>query len=111
MLKLTMALKERDVNDIKTLYYIHRFLPASIAKLYGISHVTVLNIVEKDRNVTMVSDTECLLCGLPDVYSFYIDGNSKNKRPQNVLSLCEADKRRLQHMQLRKKEGSLTSQF
>lgn len=107
----------RDVSDIKSLYYIHRFLPSSIAKAYGVSHVTILNIVKEGKDITIVSDLECLLCGLGEgvggghIESFYIDGNPKNKRPQNILSLCEADKRRLQHLQLRKREGVLTEQF
>ncbi len=73
--------------------------------------MTIMHIVEKYGTVTMISDTECLLCGLEDVESFYIDGDPKNKKPQNILSLCEADKRRLQHLQLRKRKGVLTSQF
>jgi len=104
-----MALNDRDANDIKTLYYIHRFIPASIARIYAVDDQTVLNIVDRNRNVTMVPDTECLLCGLPDVKSFYIDGDPQNKKPQNILSLCEADFRRLKHLQMKKRR--LTSQF
>ena len=106
-----MSVSERNVNDIKILYFFHRFLPASIAKLYGVSKPTITNIIEKNGTVAFTSDTECLLCGLTDVFYFYIDGNPKNKKPQNVLSLCEACKRRLQHMQMSKKQGILTSEF
>ena len=101
---------ERDITDIKTLYYIHRFVPASIARLYGVSKQTISNIIEREgRNITIISDSECLLCGLPDVLTFYIDGDQKNKRPQNIIMLCEADKRRLQHLQMKNKR--LTEQF
>jgi hypothetical protein len=102
---------ERDREDIRTLYFVHRFILSSIAKLYGLTPTTIKHIVSKSKDVSIISDTECLLCGLPDVFSFYIDGNSKNKKPQNILMLCEADKRRLTHLQLRKRKGVLTSQF
>jgi len=106
---MAKRLNDRDINDIKTLYFIHRFLPAKIAELYAISHVTVLNIVEKNRNIRMISDLECLLCGLPDVLTFHIDGNVNNRKPQNIISLCEADHRRLKHLQMKKRR--LTEQF
>ena len=92
----------RDKDSVLNLYYIHRFLPSSIAKLYGVAHTTILDMVHKNKNVGIVSDTECLLCGLEDATTFYIDGNVSNQIPQNVIMLCEADHRRLKHLQMKK---------
>jgi hypothetical protein len=101
----------RDKESAKNLYFIHRFLPASIAKLFGVSHVTILNIVNKNKDVSIVSDTECLLCGLDDCQNFYIDGNRSNKNPQNIIMLCEADRRRIRALQLRKRKGFIQPEF
>jgi hypothetical protein len=91
----------RDHKDIQNLHYFHRFLPASIAKLYGLSAVRIHQILKE--STLSVSDTECMLCGLEDeVKLFYIDGNEDNHNPQNLLMLCEADKRRIVHLQLRR---------
>lgn len=100
----------RDKSTVEDLYYIHRFLPSSIAKLYGVSHVTVLNILKK-KDISIIPDIECLICGLKDSETFYIDGNENNKTPQNIITLCEADKRRLRHMQIRRHQGVVTPQF
>lgn len=51
----------------------------------------------------VISDTECLLCGLEEIVNpFYIDRNEDNHNPQNVLMLCEADTRRFLHLRRRK---------
>mgnify|MGYP001583868677 CR=1 FL=1 len=91
----------RDHKDIQTLYYIHRFIPASIARLYGLSHQRILKILGK--NTMSNSDTECLLCGLEEIIDpFYIDNDDNNANPQNVIMLCEADRRRIRHLQMRR---------
>ena len=103
----------RDKRDIRNLYYFHRFIKSSIARLYGLSHVSIQKLLtqKKGEDVTIVSDTECLLCGLDDVNTFYIDGNRENKDPQNIIMLCEADKRRILHLQLRRRSGVIKDQF
>lgn len=93
----------RDKNTVLELYYIHRLIPASISKLFGVDHATIFHIVHKEKDVSIRSDTECLVCGLPDCQTFYIDGNVSNKTPQNVIMLCEADRRRLRALQLRRR--------
>jgi len=100
----------RDKEDARSLYFIHRFLPSSIAKLYGVSHVTILNLISKE-SITIVSDVECLLCGLEEAKTFYIDGDDENKSPQNIIMLCEADRRRIRPLQLRRRKGVVTPQF
>ena len=94
----------RDRRVIKNLYYIHRFLPASIARLYGLSHVRILQILKEEPNPTIIPDTECLFCGLEEAKTFYIDGNENNRTPQNIITLCEADRRMVTALQLRRKE-------
>jgi hypothetical protein len=101
----------RDRQSVKDLYYIHRFIASSIAKLFGVSHVTILNIIHENKDVSIIPDTECLLCGLDVERTFYIDGDKENKNPQNIISLCEAHRRRLVHMQLRRRGGVLEDQF
>ena len=91
----------RDHNDIQSLYYIHRFTRASIARLYGLSHQRILRIL--DNKAMSIADTECLLCGLEEIVDpFYIDNNDNNNSPQNVIMLCEADRRRIRHLQMRR---------
>jgi hypothetical protein len=103
---------ERNVRSIKSLYFIHRYIPSTIARLYGVSAKHILEILHKEsQNVTMIVDLECLLCGLNDARTYYIDGNEKNKRPQNVITLCEADRRMVQHLQFRRRNGSVTPQM
>lgn len=102
---------KRDRETILELYYIHRLIPASIAKLFGVDHATILYTVHKNKDISIRSDTECLICGLEDCQTFYIDGKVSNKSSQNVIMLCEADKRRLRAMQLRKRKGSLRLQL
>lgn len=90
----------RDYSDIKNLHYIHRFIPSSIARLYQVSHVTILNVLKGDKYI--ISDIECLLCGLEEIIEpYFIDGNEDNHSPQNVLMLCEAHKRRFKHLKRR----------
>lgn len=93
----------RDHKDIQNLYHFHRFLPATIARLYGLSPVRIHQVLK--GNIFVIGDTECMLCGLEDETStFYIDGNDDNRSPQNRIVLCEADKRRMIHLQLRRKK-------
>ena len=101
----------RDRQCIYNLYSIHRFPPASIARLYGLSHQRMLVILEENKDITIISDTNCLLCGLDDAETFYNDGNRENKKPKNLIALCDADKRRIQHMQLRRRKGIVTPQM
>lgn len=102
----------RDKNDIQNLYFFHRFSPASIARLFGLSHVRILQILHtRLEDVTIISDTECLLCGLEDVQTLYIDGDTENKHPQNIIMLCPADKRRIQRLQARRRLSIAKPQF
>lgn len=95
----------RDWSSIKNLYYIHRFTIPNIARLYGTSDQAIRQ--KLDNKTFSLSDTNCLLCGLEEIINpFYIDGNEDNESPQNVLMLCEADKRRIIHLQLRRRVKS-----
>lgn len=101
----------RDHRDIQNLYYFHRLTPSTIARLYGLSHVRIGQIVQKGS--FSLSDVECILCGLEEIIDpFYIDGDENNHNPQNVIMLCEADTRRMKHRQLKRKlkSQSLSSQ-
>lgn len=91
-----------DYKDIQTLHFVHRFIPATIARLYGVSHVVILRII--DKSTYSLTDTECLICGLEEeIFPFYIDGNEDNNSPQNVLMLCENHKRKFSHLKSRRK--------
>ena len=103
----------RDHRDIKNLYYLHRFTAASIARLYGLSKARMSEILhgKDDENISIISDVDCLLCGLPDAKTFFIDGNENNRNPQNIIALCDADVRRIRHLQLRRKQKAAIPQF
>jgi hypothetical protein len=105
------TMTERDIRAIHTLYYFHRYLPASIARLYGISRQHVKEILDIKQNETVIAETECQLCSADECQPYFIDGDKTNKRPQNIIQLCEPDLRRFQHMQLRKRNGLLTAQL
>lgn len=78
--------------------------------LFGVSHEAIRKITNKNMDIMIVSDVECLLCGLADSDTFYIDGDRDNKNPQNLIMLCEADRRRIKPMQLRKRKGFVIPQ-
>lgn len=101
----------RDHRSIHTLYFIHRYIPASIARLYGVSRKHVVKILEKSKSETVVSEFECQLCSSEDAMSYFIDGNESHNTPQNIIMLCEPDKRRFQHLQLRRRKGLLSLQM
>ena len=100
-----------DIRAIHTLYYFHRYPPTSIAKLYGVSPKHIIEIIEQKQNETVVAETECQICSADECQQYFIDGDSTNNKPKNIIMLCEPDKRRFQHLQLRRKEGLLTPQF
>ena len=100
----------RDHRDIKSLYLLRRFLKSSIARLYGLSRPRMNKLLPKE-DMIMIPSEVCELCGLDEVSTFFIDGDEKNKNPQNIIALCEADKRRILHLQLRRKEGTVKPQF
>ena len=103
----------RDLLIIKNLYYLHRYLPSNIARLYGVSNKHILEILHGgvNQSVSIISDLECLMCGLEEAQEFYIDGNKENQTPQNLIMLCESDRRRVQHLHLRKTKDRLIPQF
>ena len=102
----------RDYRSIHTLYFFHRYLPSSIARLYGVSPKHIIEILAQKQSETVVSETDCQICGVEDdVQSYNIDGNKTNNKPQNTIVLCEPDRRKFQHMQLRRKEGTLKPQM
>lgn len=102
----------RDRKDIKRLYYFNNYLPNSLAKLYGLSHVRILAILKEDQNTTFSTAVECMLCSNDeDIQLFYIDGNPENNKPQNTITLCEADRRRMKALQLRRNKQTLIPQF
>ena len=103
----------RDLRSIKNLYFFHRYLPSSVARIFGVSAKHILHIVhgEPTESVTVIADLECMLCGLEDAQTYYIDGDKTNQKPQNLIMLCEADKRRIQHLQLRKRRGIVSPQM
>jgi hypothetical protein len=103
----------RDNKTIHTLYYFHRYTPASISRLFGLSHQRILQILHSKKGIdtTVSSQFECQICGADECQSFYIDGNKENKNPQNVIELCEPDLRKFRHLQIRKHEGLLIEQL
>jgi len=100
----------RDYRAIHTLYYFHRYIPASIARLYGVSRKHIVEILSQ-KNETVVAETECQICGMDECQPYYIDGDEKNNKPQNIVQLCEPDRRKFMHMQLVRRKGILTPQF
>jgi hypothetical protein len=101
----------RDIRSIHTLYYFHRYLPSSIARLYGVSRKHIGEILKMKQNETVVAETECQICSADECQQYFIDGNKTNNRPQNIVMLCEPDLRRFQHLQVRKRRGLLTPQL
>lgn len=100
-----------DKNNINILFYFYRYNKASIAKLYGLSASRIKKIIAEHQNVTATPLDECLLCGLDGAKQYYVDGNEFNIKPQNTIMLCEADQRRIEHLQLRRNEGIIKSQY
>ena len=96
----------RDYRSIHTLYYFHRYIPSSIARLYGVSPKHVIEILHK-KNETVISETECQICSADECQTYYIDGKKENDKPQNIIMLCEPDKRKFQHLQLKRRRGLL----
>lgn len=101
----------KDRKSIHTLYYFHRYIPASIAKLYGISHQRILQILNEKQDETVISEVECQICSADECQTYYIDGDKTNNKPQNIIMLCEPHKRSFQHLQLRRRKGLLTPQM
>jgi hypothetical protein len=102
----------RDYRSIHTLYFFHRYIPSSIARLYGVSPKHIIEIIEQKQDETVISEVECQICGIEDdILTFYIDGDSQNNKPQNIIMLCEPDRRKFQHMQLRRRQGTLKPQM
>lgn len=102
----------RDRQHIKRLYYFHNYLPASIARLFGLTQERIRQILSEDGGESVVNvGIECILCGNEDCIKFFIDGNDNNNKPQNVIMLCEYDSRRIKHLQLRRTRKPLTQTF
>lgn len=103
----------RDRRTIKTLYIFGRYTPATIARLFGLSHQRILQIIasEKIDATTIISELDCQVCGADESQVYFIDGNEINNKPQNRIMLCEPDKRKFQHLQLRRKKGLLLPQL
>lgn len=101
----------RDYRAIHTLYYFHRYIPSSIARLYGRSTQHIIDILSEKQNETVISETECQICSADECQTYFIDGNKENNKPQNIIMLCEPDKRKFQHLQLRRKKGLLVAQL
>lgn len=100
-----------DKNNIKLLYHFHRYNKASIAKLYGLSSTRIKTIIAEEHHVTAIPLDDCLLCGLDGAKQYFIDGNADNNNPQNKIMLCEACKRRIEHLQIRRPSGTVRSQY
>lgn len=100
----------RDRRDIKRLYYFNNYLQSTLARLYGLSQERIRQILHEDQSVSFNTGTECILCSNDEYLELlFIDGNDSNNKPQNVIMLCEVDKRRIGHLQLRRKEVLLKS--
>lgn len=92
----------RDKKNIYELYYYHNYIPASIARLYGLSHQRILQILDIGQPSMIVPSYECILCSNENALPYFIDGNEQNNKPQNIVVLCEMDKRRIQRLQIRR---------
>jgi hypothetical protein len=103
----------RDLRSIHSLYFFQRYTPASLARLYGLSHQRVLQILSNKKGVssTVITEVDCQVCGADESQTYYIDGNKTNNKPQNLIMLCEPDKRKFQHLQLRRRKGLLMPQM
>lgn len=101
----------KDYRRIHTLYHFHRYIPSSIARLYGCSPKHVIEIINKKQDETVISEVDCQICGMDECQPYYIDGNKDNRKPQNTIMLCEPDKRKFQHLQLRRRKGLLMPQL
>ena len=103
----------RDIRSVHNLYYFHRYIPSSIARLYGVSPKHIISILREPKNesLTVVSETECQICSADECQQYYIDGDKENTKPQNIIMLCEPDLRKFQHLQVRKRKGLLTPQL
>lgn len=101
----------KDKQNIRRLYYMHRYSYASIAKLYGVSRQRITEIILEITSVTFSADDECIICSNDNAQGYFIDGNENNDNPQNIIKLCEPDKRLFQRLQIRRKSGILKSQL
>lgn len=101
----------KDKQSIQLLFNFHRYTQGSIARLYGISQQRVSYILLEQKNSTVTPLDECIICGLDESKQYYIDGNEDNNHPQNKIMLCEAHKRRIEHLQLRRGEKSVKSLY
>ena len=100
----------RDHRSIHTLYYFHRYIPSSIARLYGCTPKHIGDILNR-KNETVISEVDCQICGMDECQPYYIDGDKLNNKPQNIIMLCEPDKRKFQHLQLKRRKGLLQPQL
>jgi len=100
-----------DKNNIKILYYFYRYSQLSISKLYGLSHTRIQKILKEEQNVTAIPVDDCFLCDIDGAKQYFIDGNENNNKPQNKIMLCEGCKRRIEHLQIRRHEGMVRSQY
>lgn len=101
----------RDHRAIHTLYHFHRYTPSSIARLFGCSKQHITDLINEKKDETVIAETECQICSADECQTYYIDGNRENNKPQNLIMLCEPDKRKFQHLQLRKRKGLLVPQM
>lgn len=102
----------KDKKNIRSLFYIHRYNETSISKLFGVTQQRISIILKEQQSVTFAPLQECLLCGLDDgVKSYFIDGDEENNKPQNVIILCENDKRKIEHLQIKRGENLLITQY
>lgn len=90
----------RDFRAVHTLYYFHRYNPSAIARLFSVPQRKIKYWLDKSVNETVIAETDCQICGNEDGQNYYIDGNNENNKPQNIIMLCEPDKRRFQHLRL-----------
>lgn len=101
----------KDRHNIKMLYHFHRYSKASLGRLFGVSASRIKIIIREESSVTAVPLDECLLCELEESKQYFIDGNEENSNPQNKIMLCEACKRRIEHLQLRRSKETVKSQY
>lgn len=93
----------KDQQNVKELHYEHRYLPAAIARLYGVSRVIISRILNERKEI-FDSDEECLLCGVDEALTYYIDGNEENNNPQNKIRLCKMHIDRIIHLHVRRRK-------
>jgi hypothetical protein len=94
-----MTSKDRQI--IIRLHFFCRYTNSTLGRLFGVSRQRIGTITEPHKIQSEIwPDDKCMICGRDDEVPqrFFIDGDENNTDPQNIIMVCEYDKRRFEHL-------------